>query len=132
MKKSTKLLSMLVASALFAGALAGCGGGDKKAADVEAPNFMKIVEPIVNLLNSLLRPLMAIVGAVGALYCVVLGVKYARAEEPQDREKAKQHLKNALIGFILIFGMIVVLNLLMNPMLDWVESTKLVNDAAKK
>ena len=34
MKKSTKLLSMLVASALFAGALAGCGGGDKKAADV--------------------------------------------------------------------------------------------------
>lgn len=32
MKKTTKLLSMLVASALFAGALAGCGGGDKKAA----------------------------------------------------------------------------------------------------
>lgn len=34
MKRSTKLLSMLVASALFAGALVGCGGGDKKASDV--------------------------------------------------------------------------------------------------
>ncbi|MDO4178752.1 MAG: ABC transporter substrate-binding protein [Phascolarctobacterium sp.] len=33
MKRSTKLLTMLVASALIAGALAGCGGGDKKAAD---------------------------------------------------------------------------------------------------
>ena len=32
MKRSTKLLSMLVASALFAGALVGCGGGDKKKA----------------------------------------------------------------------------------------------------
>ena len=117
MKTQKKIAIILALTAMFVFLLAvPCFAADS------TPDFMGIVKPIVSLLNSLLRPLMAIVGAVGALYCVVLGVKYARAEEPQDREKAKSHLKNALIGFILIFGMIVVLNLLMNPMLDWVAS----------
>ena len=30
-----------------------------------------------------MAPLLALVGAAGALYCVVLGVKFAKAEEPQ-------------------------------------------------
>lgn len=117
MKTQKKLAVILTLAAMLVFVLAvPCFAADA------TPDFMKVVEPIVALLNSLLKPLMAIVGAVGALYCVVLGIKYARAEEPQDREKAKSHLKNALIGFILIFGMIVVLNLLMNPMLNWVAS----------
>ena len=73
--------------------------------------FTTVVAPIVSLLNSLMAPLLAIVGALGALYCVVLGVKYAKAEEPQEREKAKGALKNAVIGFILIFVLILALNL---------------------
>ena len=89
-----------------------------------AADFSSVVAPVISLLNSLLTPIMLIVGAAGSLYCVLLGVKYARAEEPQDREKAKQHLKSALIGFILIFVLIVVLNLLMPTMMAWVnEST---------
>ena len=47
--------------------------------------FADIAAPIVSLLNSLMEPLLLIVGALGSLYCVVLGVKYAKAEEPQDR-----------------------------------------------
>lgn len=83
--------------------------------------FAAVVEPIVNLLNDLMAPLLAIVGALGSLYCVVLGVKYAKAEEPQDREKAKGALKNAVIGFVLIFVLMLALNLLMPIMIDWVN-----------
>ena len=82
-------------------------------------DLQSVVTPIVSLLNSLVGPLLAVVGAVGALYCILLGVKYARAEEPQDREKAKQHLKGAIIGFGLIFVLLVVLNLLMPVMSQW-------------
>ena len=85
----------------------------------QAKNFTDIVTPIVDLLNSMLGPLLLVVGAVGALYCVLLGVKYARAEEPQDREKAKAHLKGAIIGFVLIFVLIVLLNLLLPYMTAW-------------
>lgn len=84
--------------------------------------FASVVAPIVSLLNSVMGPLLAIVGAVGALYCVILGVKYAKADEPQDREKAKGALKNAIIGFVLIFVLILALNLLMPIMIDWVNA----------
>ena len=83
--------------------------------------FAQVVAPIVSLLNSLMAPLLAIVGALGALYCVVLGVKYAKAEEPQEREKAKGALKNAVIGFVLIFVLILALNMLMPIMINWVN-----------
>ena len=89
-------------------------------ADSGAP-LDKITNPIVDLINSLLTPLLAIVGAIGSLYCVILGVKFAKAEEPQDREKAKSHLKNAIIGFVLIFVLILVLRLLMPVMTEWVN-----------
>ena len=83
--------------------------------------FTSIVEPIVELLQNILGPMLLIVGAAGALYCVVLGVKYAKAEEPQDREKAKGSLKNAIIGFVLIFVLILALKLLTPVMVKWVN-----------
>ena len=85
-------------------------------------NFDSITTPIVDLINSLLTPALAIVGAVGALYCVVLGVKYAKAEEPQDREKAKGHLKSAIIGFVLIFVLMLALKLAMPILQNWVAA----------
>lgn len=84
--------------------------------------FDNAVAPVVSLINNMLSPLLALVGAVGAIYCVILGVKYARAEEPQDREKAKGALKNAIIGFLLIFILLVVLKGLMPQMIKWVNS----------
>ena len=84
-----------------------------------AGQFDEVVNPVVQLINNLLGPLLAIVGAVGALYCVLLGVKFAKAEEPQEREKAKSNLKNAIIGFVLIFVLLVVLKLLMPVLQKW-------------
>ena len=83
--------------------------------------FENVVAPIVELLNSILTPMLLIVFAAGSLYCVVLGVKYAKAEEPQDREKAKGALKNAIIGFVLIFVLILALKLLTPVMVNWVN-----------
>ena len=51
----------------------------------------------------------------------ILGVKFAKAEEPQDREKAKGALKNAVVGFVLIFVLILGLNLMMPKMVNWVN-----------
>ena len=85
-------------------------------------NFDTVTKPIVDLINSMLSPILAIVGAVGSLYCVVLGVKYAKAEEPQDREKAKGHLKSAIIGFVLIFVLMLALKLAMPILQDWVKN----------
>ena len=85
-------------------------------------SYDAVVNPVISLLNSLLGPILGLVGAVGTLYCVLLGVKFAKAEEPQEREKAKAHLKNAIIGFVLIFVLIVALKLGMKAMIDWLAT----------
>ena len=85
--------------------------------------FDSIANPVIGLINSLLGPLLGIVGAAGAIYCVILGVKFAKAEEQQDREKAKQALKNAIIGCVLIFVLLLALKLLMPAMINWVNKS---------
>lgn len=82
----------------------------------------EVVTPIVNLINSLVTPALLIVTAVGLLYCIVLGVKFAKAEEPQEHEKAKTHLKNAIIGYMLIFVLMLALKLGTPFLVDWVNS----------
>ena len=84
--------------------------------------FETVSAPIIDLINMALTPALGIVGTLGAIYCILLGAKLAKAEEPQDREKAKNALKNALLGFILIFVLLVVLKLGMGAMTTWMES----------
>ena len=85
--------------------------------------FETVSKPIIDLLNMALTPALGIVGALGAIYCIILGAKLAKAEEPQDREKAKNSLKNAIVGFELIFVLIVVLKLGMGAMQSWMSSS---------
>lgn len=89
---------------------------------VEKNPFEQIAVPIVKLIENLFAPAMAIVVAAGTLYCIVLGVKFAKAEEPQEHEKAKTHLKNAIIGFVLIFVLVVALRLSVEPLTTWMNA----------
>lgn len=84
--------------------------------------FADAAKPIVELINSAAGPLLLIVVALGTLYCVFLGVKLAKAEEPQDREKAKNSLKNAIIGFVLIFVLIAALNIMTPSLMNWMNA----------
>ena len=85
-------------------------------------DFSGAATPVVGLINSLVGPVISVVAAVGAIYCVILGVKLAKADEPQEREKAKIALKNAIIGFFLIFILIVVMRLMIPTRVEWVNS----------
>ena len=85
-----------------------------------SPNpFESIVEPVVGLLNMVVGPALLVVGAIGTVWCILLGVKLAKAEEQQERDKAKNSLKNAIIGFVAIFVLILVLRLAMPAMANW-------------
>lgn len=90
----------------------------------KAVDFSNAATPVVQLINSLLGPVISVVVAVGAIYCVILGVKLAKADEPQEREKAKMALKNAIIGFFLIFILIVVMRLMVPTLVTWVNNNR--------
>lgn len=79
--------------------------------------------PVTELVDKLYPPLIAIVSSVAVIYCIFLGAKLAKADEPQEREKAKGALKNAIIGYLLIFVLILVLKQVSPVLADWVNPT---------
>lgn len=83
-------------------------------------DFAPIIAPILEVINALLWPCIAIVGAVGSIYCVFLGIKIAKSDEQNSRQKAKQDLIGAIVGFLIIFVLIVALKIAMPILQDWV------------
>lgn len=77
-------------------------------------------KPVEELVNALYGPLISIVSSVAIIYCIFLGVKLAKAEEPQEREKAKSALKNAIVGYLLIFVLILILKNVAPTLSSWV------------
>ena len=78
-----------------------------------------IVQPVLDICKTLVPIMLAVVGAVGGLWCILLGVKYAKAEDPQEHEKAKKGLVNAIVGFVLIFILLIMLNIGTQVLTDW-------------
>lgn len=85
-------------------------------------DFSPIIAPILEILNAILWPAIAVVVAVGSIYCVVLGVKIAKSDEQNSREKAKKDLIGAIIGFVIIFVLIVSLKIAVPILEQWVKS----------
>lgn len=78
-----------------------------------------IVQPVLDICKTLIPIMLTVVGAVGGLWCILLGVKYAKADDPQEHEKAKKGLINAIIGFVLIFVLLIMLNIGTDVLLEW-------------
>lgn len=81
--------------------------------------FNEVTNPVGGLIDQILWALIPVVASIGAVFCIGLGMKYSRAEEPQEREKAKHHLKSAIIGFMLIFILIVAIKIGYGLLRDW-------------
>ena len=79
----------------------------------------QIEKPLLDVLGVVVPVLLTVIGAVGAIWVIFLGVKYAKAEDPQEHDKARSALKNAIIGFVLIFVLLISLQLAVNAFTDW-------------
>ena len=67
------------------------------------------VGPIYDFLDTFGPLLIGMLLGVGTLYCIILGVQYAKAEKGDDRDIAKKKAVNAAISFIVIIVLIVFL-----------------------
>ena len=124
MNKLKNLYAKLGAGMTVAAASVTTAMATTTAGDVGKTINENVVTPVTDLIKSLMTPVVGLVVAVGMVYCVILGVKYAKCEEPQEREKAKGNLKNAIIGFILIFVLMIVLLALTPAMKTWVNKVQ--------
>ncbi len=90
-------------------------------ASVTDADIRKVKNPMVVLISSMLRPALALVGTIGTLYCITLGIRMVRSKGDDEKRRAKYYLKNAVIGFALIFGLILGLNIGIPLLISWVN-----------
>lgn len=88
---------------------------------LSAVDLSPVTAPVLEVVNAILWPLIAIIGSIGPIYCIVLGVKLAKADEQNSREKAKKDLIGAVVGFLIIFILIVSLKIALPILQDWVS-----------
>ena len=68
-----------------------------------------MIQPIFNILDWLLPVIMILLGVAGVIYVIVLSVKYARAENADEKDQAKKRLINVAVGLIImVIALIIV------------------------
>jgi hypothetical protein len=85
-----------------------------------AVDLSPVIQPVLEIINAILWPAIALVGAIGPIYCIILGIKLAKADEQNSREKAKKDLIGAIVGFLVIFVLIVAMKIAMPILEAWV------------
>ena len=69
-------------------------------------------------LGPVLWAIMAIVGAAGAIYAIILGVNLARAEDQSKRDEAKKRLVTTLIAVGVTIALVIFFNTLLPMIID--------------
>lgn len=64
------------------------------------------MDNLFSVLNPVLYAIMAVVGAAGAIYAIVLGVNLARAEDQSKRDEAKKRLITTLIAVAVTIALV--------------------------
>ncbi len=91
----------------------------------ESNAFYNLILPILNLVNGYTGTLLLIVSSLGAIQCIFLGVRFAKAESAEELEQAKKNIRDFIIGFLLIFVLIVAMRAGMPGLCKWMtENTK--------
>ncbi len=91
---------------------------------IDSMQVQNILTPVFEIINVVVPILLTLVGTVGSIWCIVLGVKFAKAEDPQEHEKAKKALINAIIGFVMIFVLLIMLKLALPVFTNYYQSFK--------
>lgn len=91
--------------------------GSRSMLGVDLPEEWGWVKTIVEAINTLLYPLLVVVGAAGMIYAVVIGVQMARADSTEKREEAKKRLINVIVGLAITIALILFFKLFIEVIL---------------
>ncbi len=85
-----------------------------------------ILQPIINVLDSFLLPVIIILGVAGMIYGIVLGVKYAKAETADQRDENKKRMIHAVIGILIMLVILIAAKVFTanaDTMFGWVDES---------
>ncbi len=68
----------------------------------------------IRIVNIVLPVLMSILLVIGMFYGIQLGVKYAKAEEDDDKKKARGQLINVIVGILIAILFVAIVEIVLN------------------
>jgi len=89
--------------------------------------FYNLISHILSLVNNYTGALLMIVSSLGAIQCIFLGVRYAKAQDPDEISLARKSLRDFIIGFFLIFILIAAMRAGMPGLCKWMEENTKVS-----
>lgn len=93
--------------------------------DYENSQWYKIVNPIVIMLDQILIPIIIIVGVAGAVYGIVLGVQWSKAETTDKKDEVKKKLINGVIGVVIALVILIGMKLFLKfspTVAEWITT----------
>ena len=88
---------------------------------IDSMQAKEMVSPVMELIQVFIPVILTLVATVGFIWCIVLGVKFAKSTDPQEHQQAKKSLINAIIGFVIIFLLMLVLHIAFPYFLEMVK-----------
>ena len=85
-------------------------------------NAANTVDPLYNAISTVGPYAIAICAVLLIFYGIILGVKFARAEDSKERKALQTALINGLIGILAVLVLIVILYAIRRPLVDWMNS----------
>ncbi len=86
--------------------------------------IQELINPVIDILNSMLIPVIVLLGTAGMIYGIVLGVQYSKAETADKREELKKRLISAAIGIGIALVVLIVMAIFIknaDSIFDWVD-----------
>ena len=68
----------------------------------------------IKIVNIVLPVLMSVILVLGMFYGIQLGVKYAKAEEDDDKKKARGQLINVIVGCLIAILFVAIVEIVLN------------------
>lgn len=66
----------------------------------QATQTSDVAQKVTDILKTWIGPLFTLIGAIGAVYIVILAVQYAKSENDSKRAEVKTRIVNCIIGVI--------------------------------
>lgn len=85
-------------------------------------NGDEAISPIYNAITLIGPYAMGVVSLLGVIYGIIMGTKYAKAEDSQQRAALQKGLVNGIIGFLTVLFLIILLYALKAPIADFMDS----------
>ncbi len=88
--------------------------------DLENSEWSWVLQ-VTDAIDTILYPLLILVGTAGTIYAVILGVNLARADSADKQQEAKKRMINAIIGLVSIIALILLLKLFCAYLPEWLN-----------